>query len=115
MWTDWIPAAVVVALITVAGTVYGIKQNRKTAAETNHISESEIVISALQEQVKNLTDRADKSDAKMADQSSKIDDMRSQIRRLSDSEWSLRRYVTILVDFIRKHDLDPPDPPDFPQ
>lgn len=113
MITDWIPAAVLVAIITVAGTIYGIRQTRKTAHETNKVNESEIIIRTLSEQVKTLTERQDKSDVKLAEATSKIEDMRSQIRRLSDSEWSLRRYVAILVDFIRRHDLDPPDPPDY--
>lgn len=110
---DWIPAAVLVAIITVVGTVYGVQQNRKTARETNKVNESDLIIRSLSDQVKTLTDRQDKSDVKLNAAYTEITDMRSQIRRLSDSEWSLRRYVTVLVEFIRHHNLDPPDPPDY--
>lgn len=110
---DWIPAAVLVAIIGTVGTIYGIRSTRKTALETTKVNESDLIIRSLSEQVKTLTDRQDKSDVKLNAAYSEITDMRSQIRRLSDSEWSLRRYVTVLMDFIRSHNLDPPDPPDY--
>lgn len=113
MLTDWMPAAVLVAIITVAGTVYGIKQTRKTAKETNKVKETDLIIRTLSGQVEALTERQNKSDVKQAEATREIEDMRGQIRRLSDSEWSLKRYIRTLVEFIRSNDLDPPDPPDF--
>lgn len=104
MWTDWIPAAVVVALITGFGTVYGIRQNRKTAVETNKVNESDALIKNLSAEVKRQDGRLDKLEETIEAQG-------EQIRNLQTREWGLRRYVQRLIDFIKSNDLHPPDPP----
>lgn len=111
MWTDWIPAAVAVAIITGAVGLYGHRQNRQTAhetnelaKETNEIAEADMLIKNLSADVKALRERADKTDTKLSEQA-------AQIRQLQQSDWSLRRYIQRLVDRLRAHGEEPPQPP----
>ena len=112
MWPEWLPTAVAVALIGGAIAFYGHSQNRKTAKETNklaketnEISEADMLIKNLSADVKALRERADKTDAKLSEQA-------AQIRKLQQSEWSLRRYVYRLIDWGRSLGGEhPPEPP----
>ncbi|WCE39109.1 hypothetical protein PGC08_14030 [Brevibacterium sp. BDJS002] len=104
MWTDWIPAAVLVAIITLVGGIYATKKTRQSAKEANEINEAELIISTLKDDVKELRERADKTDAKLSGQA-------EQIRQLQQSDWSLRRYIYRLIDWGRSLGGEPPEPP----
>lgn len=104
MWTDWIPAGVLVALITVVGTIYGISKTRQSAKEANEIAEADMLIRNLSQQVQTLNERADKTDAKLSEQA-------AQIRKLQQADWSLRRYIYRLIDRLRALGEEPPEPP----
>lgn len=104
MWTDWIPAAVLVALITLAGGIYATKKTRQSAKEANEINEADMLIKNLSADVKHLRERADKTDAKLTEQA-------AQIRQLQQADWSLRRYIYRLIDRIRALGEEPPEPP----
>lgn len=111
MWTDWIPAGVAVALITGIISFYGVRQNRKTATETNKINQSDSLIKNLSEEVKRQDGRLDKLEETIRQQGSTIESQGAEIRQLQVQEWGLRRYVATLLDFIRRNRLTPPDPP----
>lgn len=111
MWTDWIPAAVAVAIITVAGTIYGVQKSRKTAVETNRITESDALIKNLSAEVKRQDGRLDKLEETIRQQGETIDSQGEKIRHLQTREWSLRRYIHRLVDRLRALGEEPPEPP----
>lgn len=104
MWTDWIPAAVLVALITGAVTFYGVRKTRQSAKEANEINEADMLIKNLSADVKALRERADNTDQKLNEQA-------AQIRQLQQADWSLRRYIYRLIDRIRALGEEPPEPP----
>lgn len=104
MWTDWIPVGIVVAAITVLGTIYGVRQTRKTAQETNKVNESDALIKNLAAEIERQDGRLDLLDQKVQQQG-------EQIRRLQAQEWSLRRYIYRLLDRLRTLGEEPPEPP----
>lgn len=66
---------------------------------------------------KNLSDEIKRQDTKIEQQDSRIETLTEtvvtqggKITRLERQEWSLRRYISVLIAFIRQHDLDPPEP-----
>ncbi|WP_350269309.1 hypothetical protein AAFP32_11970 [Brevibacterium sp. CBA3109] len=111
MWTDWIPAGVAVAFITGIISIYGVRQNRKTATETNKLNESDALIKNLSAEVKRQDGRLDKLEETILRQGETIDDQGEQIRRLQTREWSLRRYIYRLIDWGRALGGEPPEPP----
>lgn len=104
MWTDWIPAGVAVALITGIISFYGVRQNRKTATETNKLNASDSLMKNLADEIKRQDERLDKLDQKVQEQGQKI-------KHLEQREWSLRRYIYRLIDRIRALGEEPPEPP----
>ena len=104
MWIDWIPVGIVVAVITVFGTIYGVRQTRKTAQETNKVNESDALIKNLAAEIERQDGRLDLLDQKVQQQG-------EQIRSLQAQEWSLRRYIYLLLDRFRALGEEPPDPP----
>lgn len=66
---------------------------------------------------KNLSDEIKRQDTKIEQQDSRIETLTEtvvtqggKITRIERQEWSLRRYISVLIAFIRQHDLDPPEP-----
>lgn len=111
MWTDWIPAGVAVALITGIISFYGVRQNRKTATETNKINESDSLMKNLADEVRRQDERLDKLDQKVQVQGSTIESQGQKIKHLEQRDWSWRRYVTILIDRLKSLGEEPPQPP----
>ncbi|MDN6159430.1 MAG: hypothetical protein L0J13_16010 [Brevibacterium sp.] len=107
---DWIPAAVLVAIIGAVGTIYGVRSNRKSAKEEIQIRDSE----NLAKRVNSLWQRVD-------DQDEKIKTLNSRIQTMAQNETKLKallaksdHYIRVLVDFISRKGFDPPDPPAEP-
>lgn len=111
MWTDWIPAGVAVAFITGVISIYGVRQNRKTATETNKINQSDLLMKNLADEIKRQDERLDKLDQKVQAQGSTIESQGQKIKHLEQREWSLRRYIYRLIDRIRALGEEPPEPP----
>ncbi|MDN5586831.1 hypothetical protein [Brevibacterium aurantiacum] len=104
MWTDWIPAGVAVAIITGVISLYGVRQSRKTATETNKINQSDSLMKNLADEIKRQDERLDKLDQKVQEQGHKI-------KHLEQREWSLRRYIYRLIDWGKSLGGEPPEPP----
>lgn len=104
MWTDWIPAGVAVAIITGVISLYGVRQNRKTATEMNKLNASDSLMKNLADEIKRQDERLDKLDQKVQEQGQKI-------KHLEQREWSLRRYIYSLIDRIHSLGGEPPEPP----
>lgn len=97
---DWIPAAVLVAIIGTVGTVYGVRKTRQSAKEEIRIRDSE----NLAKRVNDLWQRVDKQDEKIRKQDERI-------QAMVENENRLKRYIRVLVDFITLKGLEPPEPP----
>lgn len=101
MWADWIPAAIVVALITGTVSIYGVRQTRKTTKETNRVNEADRLIQNLAAEVARQDGRLDQLDKKLQEQG-------EQINRMQAREWSLIRYIYRCIDRFRALGEEPP-------
>lgn len=105
MWPDWIPTAVAVAIIGGVIAIYGHRQNRKTATETNKLNASDQFQKNQADEIKRQDGRLDRLERIVEEQGQKI-------KHLEQRDWSWRRYVTILIDRLRAlGDDNPPEPP----
>lgn len=112
----WMPAIVVAALTGVVAWI-GHLYRRWSDRDTNLVQTDQLKLQArdahiddLRELLKEQAGKIAAMEARVAAQDAKIDSQGEQIRKLQVSDWALRRYVYRLIDFIRSHGLEPPEP-----
>ena len=100
-------------LATIITALVNSKRN-KAQSETEARAQFSAEFDVL---AKNLSDEIKRQDTKIEQQDSRIETLTEtvvaqggKITRLERQEWSLRRYISALIAFIRQHDLDPPEP-----
>lgn len=84
------------------------KRNRsqsETEARAQFSAEFDVLAKNLSDEIRRQDGRIDVLDRTVTTQGEKI-------LRLEQQEWSLRKYISTLIDFIRRNNLVPPDPPD---
>ena len=101
---EWIGPTAVIGLLTVGGLYLGHIFTRRNDKDTLLLSSRDAHIDDLREDLKETRERLDKLSETVTQQG-------EQIRSLQVREWSLKRYVATLIDFIRHHKLEPPEPP----
>ncbi|RBP66449.1 hypothetical protein DFO66_103399 [Brevibacterium sanguinis] len=115
---DWLPT-IIVGLLGVGATYLGVVLTRRSNRDTNRVQQDQLklqsrdnLIDDYQEQLARTDAKISALEARVAAQDAKIESQGEQIRKLQVSDWALRRYVYRLIDFIRAHGLEPPEPPE---
>lgn len=108
---EWLGPTAVIGLLTVGGLYLGHIFTRRNDKDTLLLSSRDAHIDDLREDLKATRDRLDKLSETVNEQGETITRQGEQIRSLQVREWSLKRYVATLIDFIRHHKLEPPEPP----
>lgn len=102
---EWLGPTAIIGLLTAGGLWLGHIFTRRNNKDTLLLSARDDHIDDLREDLKETRDRLDGL-------AKTVDRQGEEIRVLQAREWSLKRYVSMLVDFIKQHNLDPPKPPD---
>ena len=108
---EWIGPTAVIGLLSVGGLYLGHLFTRRNDKDTLLLSSRDTLIEGLREDLKETRQRLDNLAKTVDQQGETITRQGEQIRSLQVREWSLKRYVATLVDFIRSHKLEPPEPP----
>lgn len=100
----WLAPGAIIGALTAVGTVVGIVFSRRNHSDTLLLSSRDEHIEDLRQDLRDTRDRLDKLDQTVQEQG-------EQIRHLQAQEWSLKRYIAILIDRIRALGSEPPEPP----
>ena len=101
---DWLAPSVVIGTIGVLATWAGLSFTRRNNKDTLLLASRDDHIDDLREDRREIRERLEKLEKTVAEQG-------EEIRRLQNREWSLRRYVVVLTDFIVSRGHEPPPPP----
>lgn len=103
-------SSVLAAIVTAIVNSKRNKAQSETEARAQFSAEFDVL-------AKNLSDEIKRQDTKIEHQDTRIETLTEtvvaqggKITRLERQEWSLRRYISVLIAFIRQNDLDPPEP-----
>lgn len=108
---EWLGPTAVIGLLTAGGLWLGHIFTRKNNKDTLLLSSRDSHIDDLREDLRDTRQRLNELAATVDRQGETIHQQGEQIRGLQVREWSLKRYVAVLIDFIRRHQLEPPKPP----
>lgn len=104
MSSDWYAPGALIGALTAIGTIIGMLFTRRSSTDTLLLASRDDHIDDLREDLRDTRDRLDRL-------AETVEVQGKQIHRLQVREWSLRRYVTVLIDKIRALGHEPPDPP----
>lgn len=101
---EWFAPGAIIGILTAAGAIFGVVFSRRNHSDTLLLSSRDDHIEDLREDLRDTRARLDRL-------AETVEEQGDQIRRLQVREWSLRRYVAVLIDKIRSLGHEPPDPP----
>ncbi len=108
---EWLAPTAVIGLLGAASVFIGRLFTRRNDKDTLLLASRDSFIDDLREEIKDTRERLGTVETTMQAQSERLDTQAKQIHDLQTRNWGFRRYIQLLVDFIRANDLHPPDPP----
>lgn len=103
-------SSVLAAIVTAIVNSKRNKSQSETEARAQFSSEFDALAKNLSDEIKRQDTRIEQQDSRIETLTETVVTQGGKITRLEWQEWSLRRYISVLVAFIRQHDLDPPEP-----
>lgn len=108
---DWLAPSVVLGAIGALATWAGIAFTRSNSKDTLLLASRDDHIEGLRKDLNETREELRQMRIDLQKQGQQISEQGEQISRLQIREWSLRRYVIVLRDFIVARGHEPPDPP----